>query len=138
MLTSWARALSVCAMLAAAAACSKSPAAPSEPTSLPATVTMSPGDTRSFSDAGVTLTMVDSPQPQCGPANQCLPWPSVIIQTDGPAGRVPIVLATNVEGMRVGHGNGVIITLLTLVEGSGTPRWTARMRVEQEPRLPFD
>src|SRR6185295_13412851 len=101
----WARALFVCSMLAAAAACSNSPAAPSEPTSLPATLTMTPGESRSFSDAGVTLTMVDSPEPHCGPADQCLPWPNAIIQTQGPAGRIPVVLATNVAGMRVGHGN---------------------------------
>jgi hypothetical protein len=121
-----------------AAACSRSPATPTDPSALPATLTMVPGDTRSFPEAEVTLTLVPTAQPQCGPADLCLPWPNALIQTQGPAGTVPIVLAPNIDGMRVGHGNGVVITLLSLVEDQRAQHWVAKIRVEEEPRLPFD
>jgi len=125
-------------MLAAAAACSKSPSAPSDPTSLPATVTMTTGETLAFPDAAVTLTMEPTVQRNCGPADSCLPWPLALIRTQGPAGTVPITLAPAIDTMRTGHGNGLVITLLSLVEDQRAQQWVARIRVEQEPRLPFD
>ena len=133
----WVRPLLVCTMLAAAAAaCSKSPAAPTDPTALPATLSMTTGETRSFPDAAVTLTLEPTAQGECGPAASCLPWPLALIRTQGPAGTIPIALAPGIEGMRVGHGNGVVITLLSLVEGQRAQQWVAKIRVEQEPRLP--
>jgi len=132
------RALFVCTLLTVVAACSKSPAAPTDPTTLPATLTMTTGETRSFPDAAVTLTMEPTVQRECGPADSCLPWPLALIRTQGPAGTVPIALAPAIDTMRTGHGNGVVITLLSLVEDQRGQQWVARIRVEQEPRLPFD
>lgn len=119
-------------LLAVSAACAhqESPTAPQD---LPATLTLSAGETRTVAAADLALTFVAGPS-QCAPEANCIPGAGQqgLFMARVHEGEAGFLLSTETARLRTQVVDGVMITLLSL---EARPR-VATLRIERA--LPFD